>query len=303
MFKGKSTRDYILFISFFIFLICISRANSIKPPDTYILNNLLLKDYYKLKEHNNSTFLKTLSPEEFVALFHEGIEASISFIENYKKPGKMQDYNNKIKQVITFHKRSKNQHKIHAVKLNFDLNKTSFENNGNREHIFKAFSGKWFGFWKSTMVKHHWLLPREFSKIKLPYSNRELILNYYQSAFTGDGFGWNYQIKMNGKSFLVGYVCHFDENGHLCMKRPHIGVLQKNNAIIWITKDHIYYEFICKGGKHHNGLPPHYVITGAYFKNGMEMSDKTVMFQEIYTEDVMDRITLLIGGISMSSHH
>lgn len=243
-----------------------------------ILKELLKKDYNELSKQINSRFFKKISLKTFTSLFYEGIHQSIPFIESFRQPEQINLYQKRIRKILRSRRVAAiNQHKIMPLRIDKKSCKAMLNWSGSGHQVFSAFSGRWFGHWESNRVEHYWLPPRNVSGLphSFPFG---VSIQAYQSAFTGDGFGWNYQIHRNGKSSIIGYVCHFDAHGNIYMKRPHIGVPQSDNSIIWMTNDHVYYEFICRNEKHQN-LSTHYVISGAYFQKGKKILK---VFQEIY---------------------
>ncbi len=243
------------------------------------LDKLLLSDQQLLIENCNASAFQQISETVFISQFYEGISQCLLFLEQLLQRENLKMQHRRLKKTITHHEAKQIGHPILPNPMDKRIKKILQLNSDNGDRIFDSFSGKWFGHWNNYRMEHHWLPPKAIDTTLLIFP--EVSLQVYQTAYTGDGFGWNYQIKKNGTSLLMGYVCHINAQGQIIQKRPHIGLPQPDNSIIWITKDHIYFEYICPDPNHKN-VPKHYVITGAQFR-GKEMVPKThFAFQEIY---------------------
>jgi len=204
------------------------------------INTLLREDLKVLKANSKSNQLKMLSAEIFISLFHEGINEAIPFLKDYKDDA----YKVLLEKTITTLKTKDNIHEIFPAKTYTDSKQANGKWSYSSFDIFNNFSGKWYGSWKQKEVNHNWLPPKLLVPEKFNVLTKTA-LKAYQSAFVGDGFGWNYLISIDNQLHIIGYVCHFDQIGDISMKRFHLGIPQPNEAIIWITKDHSYFEYVC----------------------------------------------------------
>lgn len=145
--------------------------------------------------------------------------------------------------------------------------------------LLKDFSGKWFGRWRNSNVNHTWLSPVKLNKT-ISIDSLSFSVKAYQSAFTGDGLGWNYLIEQDHELYLLGMTYHY-QAGEITMRRPHVGLSQSEDTIVWLTKDHTYYEYTCQCDN--IGLPEHYLIDGVYFYEDSERVEKAEGFRAIYS--------------------
>ncbi|MEO0468911.1 MAG: hypothetical protein AAF206_04760 [Bacteroidota bacterium] len=143
----------------------------------------------------------------------------------------------------------------------------------------QSFSGSWYGYWRDDLVSHHWL------RVQKPNVRHDGLIAW-QTCFTGDGFGWNYVVKMDGKICVLGYVFHFDAEGIFTKGRPHFAQLTEQGQILWFTEDHIYCEKVCqeKGCE----SAEHYVITGGQFSGKAKYLSINKVFQAIYLRNNQD---------------
>lgn len=138
------------------------------------------------------------------------------------------------------------------------------------------FNGNWFGLWKDQKVRHLWLPVRE-SKQRI---NLDHELLAFQSAFTGDGIGWNYLVQYCDEVLLLGFVYHYREDGSMQAQTPHYAFLDEQGQITWVTKDHIYFETVCHHD--HGHAAKHYVITGKAFAKTGRKPALIHQFQAVY---------------------
>ena len=139
----------------------------------------------------------------------------------------------------------------------------------------EAFSGKWYGQWKTMKVRHLWL-PVQQTHEPLP---KGPTLVGFQSCFTGDGFGWNYVVEEQGKAVILGFVYHFQNQGEL-KGTPHYAYLNTQQQLTWVSNDHIYFEFVCDHQQ--CSQPKHYVITGGQYEQQGKSSKLVSGFQAQY---------------------
>lgn len=253
------------------------------------LDSLLTRDYHILKQGRPHPLFVHLSKEDYVGLFSEGITESLSFMKTVlHKRRSIRLYKKGIKQVKKDVERADHCHGISPYSLDHRM-KTSLRKWSHQGHdSFDAFVGEWFGMWKTDFVNHLWLPSHHLGPDGIQLAP-QLILQAVQSVFTGDGIAWNFMVQAQGQTYLLGYACHAREDGKIYLKRPHLGLAQQDQSVIWITKDHIYSEFVCHDPTC-RGLPRHYVISGLYFgrKKTYKMEIKEV-FQAIYTDDPTQR--------------
>ena len=237
------------------------------------IKRLLIQDYSKLKSTVKSKIFNDVTEKEFQFLFYEGIEESIAFLDTIQLPKHQHEYQQIIQKTLKWQNR---QHiKLPSHQIN---SKTTIEVKVNKGYeLFKSFTGKWFGLRDSKFVNHYWLSPWKLKNSSLGV----LLIESFQTAFTGDGFGWNYQINYKEASYIIGYVCHFDDTGKIVMKRPHVGIPLTDHSIIWLTKDHVYIESIYQNKASSNSRK-YYIISGVYFDR-LSINFKIMkFFQEVY---------------------
>lgn len=277
-----------------VFLVLISRflvAQDFSVSKNSLISESLKEDLKELKTQSSSTFFKHISPEEFTMLFYEGVYKSAIFLDSIMLTKQIHIYEKRIEKTISSHREMVLKHNLATnFKKNNFLNPI-YQGVMNGYTLFNLFSGTWFGHWNLKRVEHFWLPPRLIENLK-PTKKFEISIESFQSAFTGDGFGWNYQICKDDTSYIIGFVCHFNSNGKLIMKRPHIGIPQTDNSIIWITKNHIYFEFICKDSNHKD-LSTHYVISGASFQESEKTFKIKKTFQAVYFNYLFASTTLV----------
>ncbi len=137
--------------------------------------------------------------------------------------------------------------------------------------FYGAFEGKWFGIWDRNNVDHHWgefifLNPvRSFGM-----TNGEPVrLLGYQYAWVGDGYGLNQLASSpdGSKTFLLGYIVHVRDGdiNQEVIRRPHVGVIDGANRLIWITKSEIFFEEMMPGNTRR---------AGSVFYHGVQVFDQ-----------------------------
>lgn len=142
----------------------------------------------------------------------------------------------------------------------------------------ERFTGPWYGLWEEMKVKHLWLPVRQ-SEHPLP---GDFQLLAFQSAFTGDGIGWNFLVRHKGDVHMLGHVYHYDSAGRLTSQTPHYAYLDQVGQITWITEDHIFFETVCHEKHDHTFTGKHYVITGESHDEATDEPQLTNRFQAIY---------------------
>ena len=269
-----------LFIVFILIFSCKRKKDlsNINSEETNI-HQLLKEDYTALKSNKDFQLQEKISTQEFILLFFEGIHESISLLEAIKKEKQTDQYQDLIEKTLELQSQKPLKHSLKISNVLYEYSEDITNNAIDGYKLFNFFSGRWFGLWGTDIVQHQWLLPWKLNSL-IPNTDNYSISSF-QTAWTGDGFGWNYQIQKNGKSYIIGYVCHFNESGKVTMKRPHIGFPQPNNSIIWLTKDHVYIESICENQEYSTN-PKHYVISGSYFNDKQQPAVILKTFQEVY---------------------
>lgn len=230
------------------------------------LNNTLLFDYMDLVFYSETMRGYGLTVEEFNHFFEEGLFKSIQF---YTSSAHI--YQSDISNLI-------------ATNLceNSNLNHQIKKPRGTKTNLSMAlnslsqFSGEWHGNWKETRVHHLWLPVREY----VQEITDEVTLMAFQSCFTGDGFGWNYVIQQNNQIVILGFVFHFNADKNITSKNPHYAFSNHNNELIWVSEDHIYYEFVCNSSNCFEDR--HYVISGAAYNEQTKQLKFPYGFQTIY---------------------
>ena len=230
-----------------------------------ILPSQLKIDYDQLSRFTDQVETYEINLLKFSSLFREGLKKAIQF---YNSPEQHPDV--KLKKAI---KPFYLQHPtVHAVQRQ----RMAHTQLGAGIAALNRFAGNWYGLWKETKVAHLWLPVRQVYQSLTD----DLQLLAFQSAFTGDGVGWNYLVRYKGEVLLLGFVCHYQIDGKLVAKTPHFAFLDEQGQITWITEDHIFFETVC----HQNhGLPgKHYVITGEAYEHKTKKATLVHRFQAIY---------------------
>ena len=220
----------------------------------------LSKQYKKISKVFQRELAFELDKKTFESLFQKGLNSSLKMLNKYIEEQKLNDGT---LQTLFI--------KIYAEFLEGKFNDSDHRPNFNeyrrdtKESIktLKFFSGKWYGKWREMSVNHLWLSPVKLNK-EISINSKVFYLKAYQSVFIGDGIGWNYILENEGISYVLGMTYHY-KKGKITMSRPHIGFTQNKNTIIWQTKDHVYFEYICRCKK--IGRKKHYLIDGVYLKH------------------------------------
>jgi hypothetical protein len=160
------------------------------------------------------------------------------------------------------------------------------------ERVFGPFAGRWYGLWDRSPVDHDWseVVPHG-QPVPLPGMG-SFSVRATQSAWIGDGFGWNVVASpAPDAAVILGTVYHV-EPGHpdrVRLHRPHVGVDAGAGRLIWLTGSEVFLEEILPG---ENPAGTRYAITGFRY----ELHDGNVAFvgsgfQAVYTRDPNDRPT------------
>ena len=149
--------------------------------------------------------------------------------------------------------------------------------------FYGSFEGKWYGLWDGNPVDHHWggyqdlATPKKFD-----IENEDGVhLVGYQYAWVGDGYGVNHiATSVDGsKKFLLGYVVHVRDEDPLkeFARRPHVGVIDGPDRLIWITKAGVYLEETIRGSSRDEDR---YYITGFRYSYEKPKTDKSASNQK-----------------------
>lgn len=175
--------------------------------------------------------------------------------------------------------------------------------------FYGSFAGKWYGLWEENEVDHHW---GDYVKLEQPLSfvaddsstgddakgsggakvdeapdDRDSVnLIGYQYAWVGDGYGLNHVAQsVDGKeNFLLGYVIHVKDKDleKEVIRRPHVGVIDGTDRLIWITKGEVFFEESISDS---NGS--RYFITGFRYEIKSDENGKRLLandgFQAVYS--------------------
>lgn len=225
----------------------------------------LQADYEELASYTAKMKHFQLDPITFEKRFWQGLaEATNYFTEDV-----LQNPDNKRDLTRPFHLRFPMVHEVQRKSL-------SITQLADGIAALERFTGPWYGLWDKMKVKHLWLPVRQ-SRHTL---QGDFQLLAFQSAFTGDGIGWNFLVRHKGKVHMLGHVYHYDIEGHLSTQTPHYAYLDQAGQITWITKDHIFFETVCH--EDHGLAGKHYVITGESYDSSTNEPDATNRFQAIY---------------------
>lgn len=258
------------------------------------INNWIIDDYHRLKSNFQDGNLFDLNAESFIKLFLQGLEGSFQmhqdFIESKTR------YPEVLKMGMPM--LTDLSHPLPKRRLRL-LKKGHLKSNRHHYEVFADFRGMWHGKWKENKVDQSWQSPRYVDEPLGFEGFNDLSLKAFQTVHIGDGIGWNYTVEKAGKTIVLGFTFHFNEHNEIYLRRPHLGFVQKKNTLLWLTKDHIYIEFICKSKKCKK-LPLHYSISGLSFEKSREKLTLKEAFQAIYTTDPKVRPTFQIGTIKNS---
>ncbi|MEO0570910.1 MAG: hypothetical protein AAF039_04330, partial [Bacteroidota bacterium] len=223
-------------------------------------------DYQKLKGFTQKIEHYGISHEYFETLFWRGLSKAYHFHQssNYIKRSNVNHYIEKELLQSPYLK-----HPLKKPEKNTSKSDKSLA-------VLNSFSGEWHGKWQSMHVEHLWLPIRKCTiKTGLEY---EII--GFQTCFTGDGFGWNYLVRKDGKIIILGHVYHFNKKGTLDYENPHYAFLNDQSQLTWVSDNHVYYEFVCNDS--HCDFDSHYVITAIPYSNKNTLKFGTPI-QAIYT--------------------
>lgn len=154
--------------------------------------------------------------------------------------------------------------------------------------IYGAFQGKWYGLWEDNRVDHHWGACVDLSPPAKIDLHPEGILNLvaYQYAWVGDGYGLNHVIRTSDASqqYLLGYVVHVvDENlERESIRRPHVGVFDGPDRLIWITRSEVFFEEMVRG---ETPEQDRYLITGFRYSADQNVLEANQAFQSVYSRN------------------
>ena len=205
--------------------------------------------------------------------------------ENYSHTQRI--YTRGIKKIVALHKKMSALHSIEGHFADKKMWRSWGTSSMAEKSVFDPFSGEWHGKWRSEKVDHLWL-PTHRLPVLGAFDHTAISVLAFQSVYTGDGIGWNYLVQHEEMQFIVGFVGHFNDEGVIYMKRPHIGISHPNGALIWKTKDHMYLEFVCRAHNCHKETE-HYVITGISYDPRKRKLKPLEAFQAIYTREPMHR--------------
>ncbi len=151
---------------------------------------------------------------------------------------------------------------------------------------FAPFAGRWYGFWEANRVDHDWsgVVVHDPPRAGLPLAT--LRIRATQSAWIGDGFGWNVVVTTDsGGDVILGTVYHVEE-GHpdrVRLHRPHVGVDAGPGRLIWITAGEVFLEEVVSADRVEGA---HYAITGfRYVLRDGKIAPVGEGFQAVYTRD------------------
>ncbi len=155
------------------------------------------------------------------------------------------------------------------------------------KQFYGSFEGKWFGIWDKRKVDHHWGSYVSSNPVRSYLADGKSVrLNGYQYAWVGDGYGLNHVCSSaDGKrNYLLGYVVHIrDQNVEKeVVRRPHVGVIDGTDRLIWITKGEVFFEEAIRMG---DPSTHRYYITG--FNYAWENDAVTIRdgFMAVYSRD------------------
>lgn len=280
VFKLISRKHLILVLGVLSFHFSAFSNIEINDVNYHVDKVLLIRDYQALITNKESEICSIVSESGFIDLFNNGIKESFLMLQNTLADKNISRHPRKLKKALRLVKTFK--HPVSSKSPKF-RKKIAISSNKNHYSAFADFRGKWHGKWKDNNVNQLWLAPK-YVDVQLGFENKkEIILKAFQTVFIGDGIGWNYTVEFKGKTFVLGFTYHFNKNHEIYLERPHLGFIQKDNAIVWLTKDHIYIEFICKNEKC-IAMPLHYCISGVHFE-ALDKNRYKEAFQAIYTAD------------------
>lgn len=156
---------------------------------------------------------------------------------------------------------------------------------------FGAFEGRWYGLWRNNPVDHDWSRVMTHNPPATGAGLGELQLLATQSAWVGDGFGWN-AVAATGRSrgsFILGTVYHVEgaDPDRIRLHRPHVGIEVGTGRLIWITSREVFLEEVLP-----SSLPgkARYAITGfRYTRREEKIEIDGEAYQAVYGRDPAHR--------------
>lgn len=151
---------------------------------------------------------------------------------------------------------------------------------------FAPFAGRWYGSWEANRVDHDWSGVVEHDPPRTEPQLAKIRIGATQSAWIGDGFGWNAVVTPDsGGDVILGTVYHVEE-GHpdrVRLHRPHVGVDAGPGRLIWITAGEVFLEEVFSADRAERA---HYAITGfRYVLRDGKIVPAGEGFQAVYTRD------------------
>ncbi len=158
------------------------------------------------------------------------------------------------------------------------------------ERVFGAFAGRWYGVWDQIQVDHDWSAVESLDPgVPLPGVG-DLRVRSVQSAWIGDGFGWNVIASPRiDRTVILGTVYHVEPGrpDRVRLHRPHVGVEAGAGLLIWVTGSEVFLEEIFTAASAEGSR---YAITGFRYELGNgEIEFKGPAFQAVYTRDSDNR--------------
>jgi len=200
--------------------------------------------------------------------------------------------------LVRFRDRSVNSLQGRPGLERFELNARTIEDrlSGKGRHIdarkgFEPFSGLWFGQWDRDRVDHDWSHAVIFDPPRTDPRLGKLKVLATQSAWIGDGFGWNVVAAPGDDAgeVILGTVYHVvdRQRDRIRVHRPHVGLDAGPGRLIWITASEVFFEEVLDLAKPDR---TRYTITG--FRYDL-VSGRPVprgdAFQAVYTPRPDDR--------------
>ncbi len=158
---------------------------------------------------------------------------------------------------------------------------------------FQPFSGRWYGQWAALAVDHHWhevvLINAQHEAGRAKPGDGLPRLVAQQFAWIGDGFGWNFVIRIDEQGEAVlGYVYHVvpGASEEIRFSFPLVGYFDGPGRLIWVTPSSVYFEEV----RATLGEDEQYAITGFNYaiKEGVLTAEDRA-FQAVYTRNSNQR--------------
>ncbi len=248
-----------------IVLLALSPMMGCSAPSEVSLQ--LEADYEELASFSPKFKYYGIDALTFEKLFWKGLAQAT----NYFTEDVLQNPNAKRELASPFHLRFPMIHEVQRKRLSITQLTDGIA-------ALERFTGPWYGLWEKMKVKHLWLPVRQSQH---PLQG-DFQLLAFQSAFTGDGMGWNFLVRHKGEVHMLGHVYHYDSEGDLINQTPHYAYLDQAGQITWITEDHIFFETVCHEDHDHGFAGKHYVITGESYDASTNEPHLTNRFQAIY---------------------